>query len=111
MSESSAPGEAEGAAAGGACEIARFCDWEDCRRPLHTVLLCSRCKCEAYCSKDCQVRAAWLFGSTYKGVTCRVSRSASQCVVRQGSGALVAVFLLVLCTLPSVRCACSVGSA
>ena len=33
----------------------RLCDYADCRKPLHKVLLCTKCKDVAYCSKDCQV--------------------------------------------------------
>jgi hypothetical protein len=33
----------------------RLCDYADCRKPLHTVLQCAKCKAVAYCSKDCQV--------------------------------------------------------
>jgi ubiquitin len=33
----------------------RLCDYADCRKPLHTVLQCAKCKSVAYCSKDCQV--------------------------------------------------------
>ena len=34
---------------------ARLCDYADCRKPLHTVLQCAKCKGVAYCTKDCQV--------------------------------------------------------
>ena len=33
----------------------RLCDYADCRKVLHKVLLCTKCKDVAYCSKDCQV--------------------------------------------------------
>ena len=35
----------------------RLCDCADCRKPLQKVLLCTKCKDVAYCSKDCQVCA------------------------------------------------------
>jgi hypothetical protein len=33
----------------------RLCDYADCRKPLHTVLQCAKCKGVAYCCKECQV--------------------------------------------------------
>jgi len=33
----------------------RLCDYAECRKPLHTVLQCAKCKGVAYCSKDCQM--------------------------------------------------------
>ena len=53
------PNTKEAAAAAGAAECAvsaRLCDYKDCRKPLHKLLLCSKCKCTAYCCKECQVR-------------------------------------------------------
>ena len=45
------------AAAGAECaDSARLCDYKDCRKPLHKLLLCSKCKRTAYCCKECQVR-------------------------------------------------------
>ena len=49
----------DAAAAAGAAECTdspRLCDYEDCRKPLHKLLLCSKCKRTAYCCKECQVR-------------------------------------------------------
>jgi len=34
----------------------RLCDYKDCRKPLHKLLFCSKCKCTAYCGRECQVR-------------------------------------------------------
>ena len=48
-----------GAAAAADAECAdsdRLCDYKDCRKPLHKLLLCSKCKRTAYCCKECQVR-------------------------------------------------------
>jgi hypothetical protein len=33
----------------------RLCNYAECRKPLHRVLQCAKCKGIAYCSKDCQV--------------------------------------------------------
>ena len=49
----------DAAAAAGAAECAdsaRLCDYKDCRKLLHKLLLCSKCKRTAYCCKECQVR-------------------------------------------------------
>ena len=35
-------------------DFARLCDYKDCRKPLHKLLLCSKCKRTAYCCKECQ---------------------------------------------------------
>ena len=48
-----------GAAAAADAECAdsdRLCDYKDCRKPLHKLLLSSKCKRTAYCCKECQVR-------------------------------------------------------
>lgn len=48
-----------GAAAAADAECAdsdRLCDYKDCRKPLHKLLFCSKCKRTAYCCKECQVR-------------------------------------------------------
>ena len=53
------PNTKDAAAAAGAAECAdsaRLCDYKDCRKPLHKLLLCSKCKRTAYCCKECQVR-------------------------------------------------------
>ena len=45
------------AAAGAECtDSVGLCDYKDCRKPLHKLLLCSKCKHTAYCCKECQVR-------------------------------------------------------
>ena len=49
----------DAAAAAGAAECAdsaRLCDYKDCRKLMHKLLLCSKCKRTAYCCKECQVR-------------------------------------------------------
>ena len=35
----------------------RLCDYQDCRKPLQSSLMCGKCMSVAYCSKDCQVSA------------------------------------------------------
>ena len=48
-----------GAAAAADAECAdsdRLCDYKDCRKPLHKLLFCSKCKRTAYCCRECQVR-------------------------------------------------------
>ena len=53
------PNTKDAAAAAGAAECAdsaRLCDYKDCRKPLHKLLFCSKCKRTAYCCRECQVR-------------------------------------------------------
>ena len=52
------PNTKEAAAAAGAecADSDRLCDYKDCRKPLHKLLRCSKCKRTAYCCKECQVR-------------------------------------------------------
>ena len=48
-----------GAAAAADAECAdsdRLCDYKDCRKLLHKLLFCSKCKRTAYCCRECQVR-------------------------------------------------------
>jgi len=61
-----------GAAAAADAECAdsdRLCDYKDCRKPLHKLLRCSKCKRTAYCCKECQVRpVSRALGHVHSGV-------------------------------------------